>query len=80
LPTNSLIIIPPKVLNNIFAKKIVDSIPRKNQPPLVISAATETSHWRRIDSSATSAGNAVKDAIMKSPEIVPEGPVEVCVR
>jgi hypothetical protein len=68
---------PPTLFNNIFAKKIVDTVV-KDGKSIVISAATETTHWRRLDSVAASAGAAVKTAVLSSPKALPAGTVEVC--
>ncbi len=69
----------PAPFNKIFAKKIVDTVV-KDGKSIVISAATETTHWRRLDSVAASAGDAVKTAVISSSEPLPAGTVEVCAR
>ena len=65
--------------NKIIKKKVVDKL-TKNGMEVVLSVATETSHWTRPDFIADSIGQRAAPIIKDSEIVLPAGTVEVCVR
>jgi len=65
--------------NKILKRAAVDTIV-KDGKSIVVSAATETTNWRRTDAIATTAGTALKDSLASYSKPLPEGTKEVCSR
>lgn len=66
-------------INNIISKKIVSTIV-KDGKSVVVSAATETSHWKRPDSMAQKVGSVLKESLESWGGKLPEDTKEVCSR
>lgn len=66
-------------INKIISKKIVSSIVKDGKSVLV-SAATETSEWKRPDSVAEHVGGLLKESLANWTGSLPEGTKEVCSR
>jgi hypothetical protein len=65
--------------NKIFAKTTLGTI-LKDGATIVVSAATETSQWKRPDFVAEAIKAPLTAAIQKYPKALPVGTVEVCAR
>jgi len=73
----SLIEMPPKVPNLVYAKKVVGSV-LKNGKEIIVSAATETSLWKRPEEAADKIGKEMIDNSEDWVDQLPEGTKEVC--
>ncbi|RKF56524.1 hypothetical protein OnM2_080057 [Erysiphe neolycopersici] len=65
--------------NKIFTKMFVSKVV-KDGKTVVVSAATETSHWKRNEAMAQKVGEFLEDSLGNWSGQLPEGTVEICSR